>query len=604
VGGVTPALDLKCSTALADAAGDVQQAAIANLTYAHDLLAMSDTTSGSAADSRQLAGVAALHSLQPLAASSSGMSSELAGRLIETAIDAGEAGDPRLEPAIEAMKAGQPDDPAVQAYAAALSGRIAQAAGQPDIARRWFEQAIYLEGQRAAPLRLSDWYMLLAAVDPKRHDSDILSAYAALQSVRTLLPLREPFTEESTFELHMRGVFKAAVDVTLTEGGDADSVAQIGLAQQIVESYRQAEFESLFGSQCVPPSTPIQPGQLRSGEVILYPILLDDRVELIYAAGSDGGVYRRLTPNRASNGAAVPALVATMRASIVSHAPGDEKWRQASRALYDLLIAPIQDKLGPQSTLIILPDGPLRTLPFTALLDANGKFLIERTRLAVAPALAFSQPGPDRAGRNAAIVAGALSKEVRIGGITYPKLEGAADEALAATQSYGANNRQGVLISDLTAASLVSALSKGQVDVLHLATHAAFNGQSDQSYIVVDTQLVPLSTLRALIVGNRARGDELDLIVLSACETALGDDQASMGLAGAAVQAGAHSAIASLWSVNDASTALLMKAFYARYRSGDSKSEALRQAQLSLLADPRYQRPNYWAAFALIGGWR
>jgi CHAT domain-containing protein len=237
-------------------------------------------------------------------------------------------------------------------------------------------------------------------------------------------------------------------------------------------------------------------------------------------------------------------------------------------------------------------------------LDANGKFLIERTRLAVAPALAFSQPGPDRAGRNAAIVAGALSKEVRIGGITYPKLEGAAEEALAATQSYGANNRQGVLISDLTAASLVSALSKGQVDVLHLATHAAFNGQSDQSYIVVDTQLVPLSTLRALIVGNRARGDELDLIVLSACETALGDDQASMGLAGAAVQAGAHSAIASLWSVNDASTALLMKAFYARYRSGDSKSEALRQAQLSLLADPRYQRPNYWAAFALIGGWR
>ena len=256
VGGVTPALDLKCSTALADAAGDVQQAAIANLTYAHDLLAMSDTTSGSAADSRQLAGVAALHSLQPLAASSSGMSSELAGRLIETAIDAGEAGDPRLEPAIEAMKAGQPDDPAVQAYAAALSGRIAQAAGQPDIARRWFEQAIYLEGQRAAPLRLSDWYMLLAAVDPKRHDSDVLSAYAALQSVRPLLPLREPFTEESTFELHMRGVFKAAVDVTLTNGGDADSVAQIGLAQQIVESYRQAEFESLFGSQCVPPSHP------------------------------------------------------------------------------------------------------------------------------------------------------------------------------------------------------------------------------------------------------------------------------------------------------------------------------------------------------------
>jgi CHAT domain-containing protein len=246
----------------------------------------------------------------------------------------------------------------------------------------------------------------------------------------------------------------------------------------------------------------------------------------------------------------------------------------------------------------------LRTLPFTALLDSNGKFLIERTRLAVAPALAFAQPGPDDAGRNAEIVAGALSKQVLIDGSTYPKLAGAAEEAQAATDSYGANQRRGVLISDLTDASLVSALTNGHVDVLHLATHAAFNGRSDQSYIVVDTDLVPLSTLRQLISSNRARGDDLDLIVLSACETALGDDQASMGLAGAAVQAGAHSAIASLWSVNDASTALLMKAFYERYRSGDSKSEALRQAQLSLLANPSYQQPNYWAAFALIGGWR
>jgi CHAT domain-containing protein len=114
-----------------------------------------------------------------------------------------------------------------------------------------------------------------------------------------------------------------------------------------------------------------------------------------------------------------------------------------------------------------------------------------------------------------------------------------------------------------------------------------------------------LSELRTLIAQNRTRGEELDLLVLSACETAVGDDEASMGLAGAAVQAGATSAIASLWQVNDAGTAELMRQFYGRYRDGRSKSEAIRDAQLALLdAGGENANPNIWAAFTLLGAWR
>ncbi len=93
--------------------------------------------------------------------------------------------------------------------------------------------------------------------------------------------------------------------------------------------------------------------------------------------------------------------------------------------------------------------------------------------------------------------------------------------------------------------------------------------------------------------------------MLSACETAVGDELASMGLAGAAVQSGADSAIASLWSVNDTGTVALMKAFYDRYRAGSSKAAALRGAQLALIdKGGDVSHPWIWAAFTLLGGWR
>jgi CHAT domain-containing protein len=101
------------------------------------------------------------------------------------------------------------------------------------------------------------------------------------------------------------------------------------------------------------------------------------------------------------------------------------------------------------------------------------------------------------------------------------------------------------------------------------------------------------------------RGEALDLIILSACESAVGDDDVSMGLAGAVVQAGARSVIGSLWQVNDLGTAELMTRFYRQYSGGRSRSEALRDAQLGLIeGGGDAANPYVWAAFALLGAWR
>ena len=241
----------------------------------------------------------------------------------------------------------------------------------------------------------------------------------------------------------------------------------------------------------------------------------------------------------------------------------------------------------------------MRSLPFAALLDGEGKYLIERTRLAVVPALAYSQPGSDRTSRPLSVVAASLQREVSLPAGVFAKLEGTADEASVAA---GTN---GKFIPDFREADLRRALAGGRVDVRHLATHAAFNGRSDRSFIVANDEAIPLADLRGLIGGSRTRGDELDLLVLSACETAVGDDAASMGLAGAAVQSGAESALASLWSVSDTGTVALMKNFYGAYRGGAGKAAALRDAQLAMIGGGGdFARPGIWAAFVLLGGWR
>jgi CHAT domain-containing protein len=132
--------------------------------------------------------------------------------------------------------------------------------------------------------------------------------------------------------------------------------------------------QSVFGSECVPPRDALKPQELRAGEVLLYPLLLPDRIELLYAVGGGDGSYKRLPPNRSADRNTVSRLVEQM---VISMSYGeDEEWRGPARQLYDLLIKPIEAELGANGVLAIIPDGPLRRVPFAALMAEDGRFLI------------------------------------------------------------------------------------------------------------------------------------------------------------------------------------------------------------------------------------
>jgi CHAT domain-containing protein len=595
---------LTCARQQARAAGDLQLAALAGLKLSRVQLAAAATQPAAAEALTTSARTDAVAALEDAANVATPDRAELLGRIMEAALDAGADATPPLERALSRLEAAAATAPDAEPYALALAGRVALLRGDVGAARGLIGRAVFLEGQRAQPLRQPTFLLWAAAAEPERRRELTAEAYRALEAVRPFLPLADPLTEEPIFTLRMQPVFEAAVDAQFRETVASPEADRIARVQEVVEAYRQAEVQSALGADCVPPREAVQPADLRPGEVLLYPILLQDRVELIYARGSASGaaVYRRLSPDRTADRNTVVRLVRELVAS--ASALSGDGWREPARQLYHLLIKPIEGELAPGGTLVIVPDGPLRSAPFPALLDAEGRFLTQRTAVVVAPALSYSQPGLDRGRRPVAIVAASLEKPVELPAGVFAKLEGAGEEARVAVEVGGAGARSR-LIRDFRRADLQRALSESKVDILHVATHAAFNGRSDRSFVVANDEAIPLSELRSLISAGRARGDELSLLVLSACETAVGDDQASMGLAGAAVQAGAQSALASLWEVDDVATVELMKAFYTAYRAGLGRAAALRQAQLKMLADGQgLEHPGIWSAFTLLGGWR
>jgi CHAT domain-containing protein len=180
----------------------------------------------------------------------------------------------------------------------------------------------------------------------------------------------------------------------------------------------------------------------------------------------------------------------------------------------------------------------------------------------------------------------------------FSELPSVADEIRSISSMFAAPSMQD---ETFMLNSVSTQLSAPAYSVAHLATHGEFSADHRKSFILTyDNRL----TMDALRTSLERRGNSLDLLVLSACKTAAGDDRAALGLAGIAVQAGAKSALASLWSISDKATAELMTSFYQNSKSsGASKAQSLRQAQLALLKSPEYRHPSYWAPYLLIGNW-
>ncbi|XGV88937.1 MAG: CHAT domain-containing protein [Limnothrix sp. BL-A-16] len=274
--------------------------------------------------------------------------------------------------------------------------------------------------------------------------------------------------------------------------------------------------------------------------------------------------------------------------------------QQDSQQLYRWILEPHRPILTAAdiNLLVCVLDPSLRNLPIDALFDGE-RYLVESFAVAIAPDVKLD-PASDRGRRGPALWAG----------LSEPR-EGFA--ALAPVPQQLAQlgkllKGQVLLNQQFTPRALTQALVSQPITVLHLATHGQFSSQRDDTFLLTWEGKLNTEDLDQLLKERWAkRSEPLDLLTLSACQTATGDRYEALGLAGLAVRSGARSLVSSLWNIPADDTAnQFFSQFYRGWLAGLSKARALQQAKLKLLSDQGNLAadPYSWAGFVLIGDWR
>ncbi len=270
--------------------------------------------------------------------------------------------------------------------------------------------------------------------------------------------------------------------------------------------------------------------------------------------------------------------------------------------LYRYLIRPLEKELESRNikTLVISPDGELRTVPFAVLYDGE-KYLAEKYALATVPALSLTDTSARKETHSGVLLAG-LSQETVLDGETFPPLPNVRTETEGIREIAGGKP---LLDENFTRKNIGSELRQNSYSAVNFSTHGHFGGSAEDTFLLAYDGKIGPSDMETLIHISRFREEKTDLLTLSACETGVGDERAALGLGGAAVRTGVKTVLASLWKVDDESTSLLMTEFYRQARTGNvTMAEALRLSQMKLLAHPEYRHPYFWSAFLLIGNWR
>ncbi|GBO54375.1 hypothetical protein APA_2323 [Pseudanabaena sp. lw0831] len=393
-----------------------------------------------------------------------------------------------------------------------------------------------------------------------------------------------------SFRESVEPIYRQLISLLLLEDGAISSQKNLKKAQNVIESLQLAELTNFLRSDCLS-ANPVEIADVDRRAAVIYPIILEDRLEVILSV-TDQPLRRYST---SINQKELEQIVDELRIDL--REPRTQDYLSKSQTVYDWLVRPaIADlRKGNIKTLVFVLDGSLRNIPMSSLHDGEN-FLIQTYSVALTPGLQLLDPKP-LVREKIAVLAGGLSEE-RHGFTALPNVL----QEIKNIQAQVRSSRE-LLNQDFTENNLRKTLLNSPFPVIHLATHGQFSSRVSDTFLITWDGRLNLESLTQLI-QSRGQDKVLELLILSACQTAVGDNRATLGLAGMSVRAGARSTIASLWSVDDAATALFMTEFYQALASGKTeKAEALRQSQIALLVQTKYQHPYYWSPFVLLGNW-
>jgi len=419
-----------------------------------------------------------------------------------------------------------------------------------------------------------------------------IASYA--DAVDTLGRVRQDLLATNTdaqysFKETVEPVYRELVSLLLLP--DVASQENLSKAREVIEDLQLAELENYFKSACIDSASEYI-DKLDSEAAVLYPIVLPDRVEVILSVPGQSLKHYRTWQSDGTTNQVISDLFQNFNPALSSR-----RRLRLSKQIYGWLVQPAEADLARNSvdTLVFVLDGKFRSIPMAALYDGEN-YLLEKYSVALTPGLKLLGPHFQNPKPLQALMMGLT--EARSG---FSALPGVKEEI---EQVANRVNAEVLFDQDFTRENLENEVERVPFPVLHLATHGQFSSDLDKTFLLAWDQKITLRDLDGLLRSRRQQSEPIELMVLSACQTAEGDDRAALGLAGMAIRSGARSTLATLWAVNDKSTAELMTQFYQELSNTDlSKAEALRAAQIKILQTPEFSHPYYWSPFVLIGNW-
>ncbi|MBE9209616.1 CHAT domain-containing protein [Nostoc sp. LEGE 06077] len=420
---------------------------------------------------------------------------------------------------------------------------------------------------------------------------EAITAYT--EAVKSLKALRGDMVAvnpdvQFSFRESVEPVYRELVSLLLDDQPTQPALTQ---ARELIESLQIAELDNFFREACLDKAQQID--KVDPTATVVYPIILSDRLGVIFSKAGQPLRYYSTPKSQAE-------IDQTLGNFLVALNPvSDSTIREKlSQQIYDWLIRPAEadQAFKDTKTLVFVLDGRLRNIPMAALYDGN-QYLIEKYAVALSPGLQLMTAQSLQQNHIDAIVGGI--SESRAGFSALPAVESEVRQISQKVPSSTLLNRQ------FTSLALADQVKSSKANVVHLATHGQFSSRLEDTFLLTWDGQVNVKELSELLKNRSGNSSKaIELLVLSACDTASGDDRAVLGLAGLAVKSGARSTIATLWPVKDKAAQMLMTRFYDQLRQPKiSKAEALRQAQINLIRKTDFHDPFFWSAFVLVGNW-
>ncbi|MHC5609946.1 MAG: CHAT domain-containing protein [Nostoc sp.] len=538
-------------------------------------------------------------------------------------------------------------DNRLQSYANGALGHFWECHQDSKQALRYTQNAIIAADKKLSAkdsLYLWEWQAGRILDHENRKEEAIASyqrAFEILEDIR-----QDILTAERDVQFDFRDVVRplyrtlARSRLDLLEVGaiaDKGRAKELSQVVETIDALKLAELQNYFGNDCILSGlNPKQVGELLEDNSaafkntgFLSSIILDGETGILLQLPNQTTKFKWIEdPNQKGTSKIVSSdrlqkKIAEFRTGLVR---GEEEVNYdttTAAELYDWIIRPFAEDIKPEAvkTLVFIQDGFLRSVPMAALYDRQQqKYLVETYAVATTPSLRLTTPKvrdgfrPTRGQRSTqkALILG-LTQPATIDGKSFGKLFSVPEEVSAIKSLFP--NYTDLIDDNFVPESFKQKLEKTTYPIVHIASHAQFGIIPEDTFIVTGkNQKLTINQLENSLQNLNSKLDSVELLVLTACETAVGDDRATLGLAGVALQVGVKSAIASLWSVTDASTAELVKTFYTNYRNaGMSIAEALQKAQIRMInakklpssegINIKYDNPVYWAPMIAIGNW-